>query len=826
EKLQKKLEEEELQKKLEEEELQKKLEEEELQKKLEEEKIQKKFEEEKIQKKLEEEKIQKKLEEEGVEIIEVVDGEWEGDEEEVEIIEVVEDDWIEEDEKFDYVPCDRIYLNLIQELLSKDFSSLTPAILTNRPKLDQRFFEIIDYKMQFAIENDQKLANDLSYLNSIMTNLRLRDNMVPPYVPSQEELETLGILEELRKQQEQPLQKEEAISQQEEEFKKPEEELLIDKYEREIQYILLAYFLIRAASINEIAVLIHNYNDLLDDKFFENLDEIFYNTKNSNKKEIIAKLIYLNKIFIYSGLKKKESPLNPYLTEDLSGSPDMEEISEEDIMAAHLSDTGMETKEISIKEPDTKDKKNYTPGIEDRAVGEIFIKEYVPGGFTHEEIQSRIQIACGDVLADSYYYEPDDRLISKEHDYLMEKNYRKPSTEELQESTPPASSEVPAPYKEEPVTEAVSEIDLPGEGEEKQKEEPKQITYYETILENYLLMAIDKGASNLHLTVNSPPVMRIYKEIQKMELPIITSDFTQYFVDNMLTETQRRAFLYNKNLEMTYEFIKNEKNYRFKVNIYEHLNGINANFWFIPPVIPSLKELNLPDIISSLIYYKSGLIIIASPSKGGKSTTLNSLLNIINEERSSHIITIENPIEYIHHYKKSIIRQKQIGIHSETFKGALNFSIKENPDIIVIGDCNDYDTLYRALLAAETGKLVFITVTATDSISAINTILNLFSDEEEIKDMFSAELKAIVSQHLLPGLNKDCIIPAVEILLGCERLSDIIKNDMLFEIYNLINDNSKAGMISLDNSLLNLYKGNLISRETALELAQDQTRFL
>jgi twitching motility protein PilT len=118
--------------------------------------------------------------------------------------------------------------------------------------------------------------------------------------------------------------------------------------------------------------------------------------------------------------------------------------------------------------------------------------------------------------------------------------------------------------------------------------------YWKTIL----LMAIDKEQSNLHLTVNSPPVMRIYKEIQKLELPIITSDFTQYFVDNMLTETQRRSFLYNKNLEMTYEFIRNEKNYRFKVNIYEHLNGINANFWFIPPVIPSLKDLNLPDIIS------------------------------------------------------------------------------------------------------------------------------------------------------------------------------------------------------------------------------------
>jgi len=694
--------------------------------------------------------------------------------------------------------------------------------LTNRPKLDQRFFEIIDYKMQFAIEHDQKLANDLSYLNSIMTNLRLRDNMVPLYIPSQEELESLGILEELRKQQEQKSREEEAISNQEEELKKPEEELVIYKYEREMQYILLAYFLIKADSINEIAVLIHNYNDLMDDNFFESLDEIFYNTKNLNKREIIAKLVYLNKIFIYSGLRKKESPLNPYLTEELSETPDMEELSEEDIKSAHLSDTGMETKEIFIKELATKEEK----------AEEIFIKEYVPGILSQDEIQSRIQLFYSDLL--SYYHEHDDNLISKEHDYLMEKNYRKISAEELKGIEQHSPPEIPAPYKEEVIAETVTERQIPQEEEyerdipheEEYEEEPKQSTYYETILENYLLMAIDKGASNLHLTVNSPPVMRIYKEIQKLELPIITSDFTQYFVDNMLTETQRRSFLYNKNLEMTYEFIRNEKNYRFKVNIYEHLNGINANFWFIPPVIPSLKDLNLPDIISSLIYYKSGLIIIASPSKGGKSTTLNAILNLINEERSSHIITIENPIEYIHHYKKSIIRQRQIGIHSETFKGALNFSIKENPDIIVIGDCNDYDTVYRALLASETGKLVFITVTATDSISAINTILNLFSDEEEIKDMFSAELKAIVSQHLLPGLNKDCIIPAVEILLGCERLSELIKNNMLFEIYNLINDNSKAGMISLDNYLLNLYKGNLISRETALELAQDQPRFI
>jgi len=386
----------------------------------------------------------------------------------------------------------------------------------------------------------------------------------------------------------------------------------------------------------------------------------------------------------------------------------------------------------------------------------------------------------------------------------------------------PMVADVPAPYQEERTDEPVSAIST----EEEYEQETKHSTYYETILENYLLMAIAQGASNLHLTVNSPPVMRIYKEIQKLELPIITADFTQYFLDNMLAENQRRSFLYNKNLEMIYEFTRNEKKYRFKVNIYEHLNGINTNFWFIPPVIPSLKDLNLPDIISSLIYYKSGLIVIASPSKGGKSTTLNALLNQINEERSSHIITVENPIEYIHHYKKSIIRQRQIGIHSETFKGALNFSIKENPDIIVIGDCNDSDTAYRALIAAETGKLVFITVTATDSISAINAILNLFSDEEEIKDIFASELKAVVSQHLLPGVNKDRIIPAVEILLGCEQLSEIIRNDMYFEIYNLINNNSKSGMISLDNSLLNLYKGNLISRETALELTQEPARFI
>jgi len=442
--------------------------------------------------------------------------------------------------------------------------------------------------------------------------------------------------------------------------------------------------------------------------------------------------------------------------------------------------------------------------------------EEIQTGFQHKN-QEKICIEQS-VISGVY----DISVLVKEYDYIIEETYRKKIKVE-----PVLEKAITLPVlKEEVKKEVKPEVEKipPMEITEPPEEEGED---YKTLLEDILLAAIDKKAYNIHFIVNFPPLIRLHKNLQKLDFPGITSDFTQYFIDNMLDENQLHSFLYNKNLDMVYQFSRDGKPYRFKVNLYEHLLGINANFWLLSPRMLDLKKLNLPDFLPSLIYYKSGLVIIGGPAKSGKTTTLNALLNLINETRSLHIISIEHIIEYVHLHKKSLIKQRQIGLHSETFKSALNFAIRDNPDVIVVGELTDADIMYWSLLAAEAGKLVLTTLPATDSINVINSIIDIFPGERqnEIKFILARSLKAIVSQRLLRSLNKDCLVPAVEILSGCDRLTEIIKEGNLFEINELINNDSYPGMCSLDTSLLNLYKTGKISLETALEFAVDITRF-
>jgi twitching motility protein PilT len=283
--------------------------------------------------------------------------------------------------------------------------------------------------------------------------------------------------------------------------------------------------------------------------------------------------------------------------------------------------------------------------------------------------------------------------------------------------------------------------------------------------------------------------------------------------------------LNNKILRKIYAFSGNGRNYRCKLVLKEHLDEFAIKFFFIPSEVPLLEKLNMPDILPELIDYTSGLIVISSPARNGKTTTLHSLVNLMNHKKSLHIITIEPVIEYMHKNKNSFIVQRESG---SNMKGNLfDISLKSGPDVIVIDELDSFESISFALSAAESGKLVLAAMSGTNSGSVISSIIENtpFEMRHRIKDMMSEMLRAIVSQNLLVSGKKNFMIPATEILFSCKKLSAIIKEENLYEIPALIDTASNIGMQSLDKSLLSLYKENIISRQTVLDMIQDIRMF-
>jgi len=453
-----------------------------------------------------------------------------------------------------------------------------------------------------------------------------------------------------------------------------------------------------------------------------------------------------------------------------------------------------------------------------------------------ELIQHRLRDYCASILEDA-----DMKCIPvREHDYIEYKDIHVirtpkelfPVKEEFvpvkEDEAPPEKERVRLDISRDIVLEKISRIEPEVSAREfSDRETGREDDHTRDNLEGYLFAAIEKKASNLHLILDFPPAIRLYGELQKLDFPPVSREFMNNLVNAILDEKQLSRFLYDKNIDMFYQFYRDEQIYSFKVNIYEHLGGWNANFYFVPNEIPAIEDLHLPDIINSFAFLKSGLVIFAGPSRCGKTTTLNSLLKYINTNRSARIVTVENPIEYVHISDWSLVSQRQIGLHSETLKSAVDFAVRENPDIIVIGEISEPDIMYSAMRVAETGKLVFTTMTASSASTVIRTILDYFPEKKknQIKEMLSEVIRGICTQHLLQGMNKKCMIPAVEVLLGCKKLMETIKKENLEELAQLMKNSSRSGMRSLDYSLNELYENNVISHETALSLAQDFKTF-
>lgn len=329
------------------------------------------------------------------------------------------------------------------------------------------------------------------------------------------------------------------------------------------------------------------------------------------------------------------------------------------------------------------------------------------------------------------------------------------------------------------------------------------------------------NASDLHLCVGSPPMARVYGDL----LPIRGYDAfkdtdLRNAIYSILGEEERKYFEENWELDKALEI---PSLCRFRVNLYRDMKGIAGAFRIISFKIRSLKDLNLPNVFGDLSRQKMGLILVTGPTGSGKSTTLAALINEINMNRKAHILTLEDPIEYVHPNIKSIVNQREVGLTTRSFADGLKYALREDPDVILVGEMRDLETIQNALRAAETGHLVLSTLHTNSAASAVERIVDIFPDhqQKQIRLQLANTLGAVVYHQLLKKKDGRGYIPVLEILIGTSGIKNLIRENKLHQIGSLIQTGGKFRMQTFDDALLKAYNKNLITEEQALENARN-----
>ncbi|MFN0117217.1 MAG: type IV pilus twitching motility protein PilT [Elusimicrobiota bacterium] len=336
-----------------------------------------------------------------------------------------------------------------------------------------------------------------------------------------------------------------------------------------------------------------------------------------------------------------------------------------------------------------------------------------------------------------------------------------------------------------------------------------------------LQAAVKKQASDIHIVIGKPPIVRIRGEIMPLEgYPIITAEDSQKLIYSILFETQRRKFEENQELDCSFSLPGVA---RFRVNVLMGRMGIEAVLRVIGSNIPDPDSLGLTPAITDLAKLPRGLVLVTGPTGSGKSTTLASLINIVNSTRKDHILTIEDPIEFVYDHKQCIVRQREVGTTTHSFANALKAALREDPDIILVGELRDLETISLAVTASETGHLVFATLHTTDAPQTIDRIIDVFPphQQQQIRVQLSTTLKAVVCQTLLPLNDAVGRIAAREVMIVTPAIANLIREGKTHMIYNAIDTGTKFGMISLDKALIDLVKAHKISLDDALIKAKD-----
>lgn len=343
-------------------------------------------------------------------------------------------------------------------------------------------------------------------------------------------------------------------------------------------------------------------------------------------------------------------------------------------------------------------------------------------------------------------------------------------------------------------------------------------------INDLLRMLVEKDASDLHLRVGEPPVMRIHGELVRTNLPVLRPEDTQALVYSILNEERRAHFERFMELDMSYAIPGLA---RFRVNIFRQRGHVGAVMRVIPLRIKTIDELGLPPVVKELVMRPRGLFLVTGPTGSGKSTSLAAMIDYINTHRRCHIITIEDPIEFVHQDKLAAIEQREVGQDTHSFNDALKHVMRQNPDVILVGEMRDLETIALAITAAETGHLVFATLHTTDAPQTVDRIIDVFPPEQQqqIRMQLSVTLLAVISQTLLPRANEPGRIAAFEVMVATPAIRALIREGKTHQIYTDILTGAEYGMQSLDACLLDLLRRRLITYEDALAKSSNPKDF-
>jgi twitching motility protein PilT len=339
-------------------------------------------------------------------------------------------------------------------------------------------------------------------------------------------------------------------------------------------------------------------------------------------------------------------------------------------------------------------------------------------------------------------------------------------------------------------------------------------------LNDLLVQVLESGASDLHITAGMPPVMRLHGKITPMAGPRLEPADTRALMYGVMTQDQRDSLERLREFDFAHAVPGRA---RFRVNSYFQRSSVGAAFRLIPDRIGTFAELGLPPVLEELARKPRGFVLVTGPTGSGKSTTLAGIIDFINERQSVHVMTIEDPIEYLHHHKRSMVNQREVGSDTTSFANALKFVLRQDPDVILIGEMRDLETVAAALTAAETGHLVLATLHTQDAAQSVDRIIDVFPphQQQQVRIQLSGTLQGIISQQLLPTIDGRSRTIAVEVLVSTPGVRNIIREAKTQQLPTVMQTGHKYGMQTMDESLADLYRRGLISLDMGLTRAVD-----
>jgi len=334
----------------------------------------------------------------------------------------------------------------------------------------------------------------------------------------------------------------------------------------------------------------------------------------------------------------------------------------------------------------------------------------------------------------------------------------------------------------------------------------------------------EQGASDLHLVAGQPPALRVRGDIERVKYKVLTNDDLRSMLYEITPEDKIKVFEETGDVDFGYEIPGLA---RYRSNFFMQKNGVGAVFREIPSTIMTAEQLGLPPVMKKLAGLPRGLVVITGPTGSGKSTTLAAIIDQANRERHDHIITIEDPIEFVHNSQKCIVNHREVGVHTRTFSAALRGALREDPDIILVGEMRDLETISLAIEAASTGHLVFSTLHTTSAAKTVDRIVEVFpaNEQAQIRSTLADGVRAIIAQVLFKRIDKKGRCPALEILIGTPAVRNLIRESKTHQLSSMMQTGKKYGMQLLDEAIMDLYNKGRISADAAYQKANDKAKF-